>query len=330
MAADYSELADMIAVAIGARRSEVSARRARVRALLVDLDDDPMIAAAVSGRHVPGTPYEYSHGWVRTGMRPPGDADRAELKSRGIKIPSGWTDVQVSVDPHADLQVIGKDSKGRSQYVYSAEHSARQSAAKFARIRMMRDKMPAIDGALARDARTEDAAAALLLIRRMGLRPGSDSDTGAEKKAYGATNLLAGQVSVSGDVVRFRFTGKKGVELDLEIDDPDVAKVIEPRLSGKAPGERLFVTNEKKTAGYLKRIDPSVKLKDLRTYRGTDIAGQLVAGTDAPVNRKTYKAAVNNVALMVSQALGNTPSVALESYIDPSVFSPWRFAADIR
>ena len=298
--------------------------------MLADLDEDPVTAAATKGRHVPGTPYEWSHGWVRAGMHPPTDADHAALKQQGIKIPPGWTEVQVANDPKADLQVLGRDSKGRAQYVYSAEHSARQSAAKFARIRAMHDKMPAIDSALARDAGTNDDAAAVMLIRRMGLRPGSDADTGAEKKAYGATNLLAGHTTVEGSVVRLRFTGKKGVNLDLEVDDPDLAKVIEPRLSGKAPGERLLATNERKTAAYLHRIDPAVKLKDLRTYRGTDIARQTVADYPAPTNRKTYTAATREVAVRVSRALGNTPAVALESYIDPDVFSPWRGVADLR
>jgi DNA topoisomerase IB len=46
-----------------------------------------------------------------------------------------------------------------------------------------------------------------------------------------------------------------------------------------------------------------------------------------PTNAKDYKASVMSVAKVVSSKLGNTPAVALTSYINPSVFVPWRVAA---
>lgn len=325
---DLDRLADAVVASLAARAA-LAVQRDR---LLAELDDDALTAASVKGQHVPGTSYEWSHGWIRAGMHEPTDEDHARLKEAGIKIPPGWTEVQVANDPKADLQVLGKDAKGRRQSVYSAEHAARQSAAKFARIRAMHDKVPAIDEALTRDAGSSDDAAALMLIRRMGLRPGSDADTGAEKKAHGATNLKAGHVTVTESVVRLTFTGKKGVDLDLEIDDPELAEVLGSRLARKNSDDRLLDTNERKTANYLKGIEGAegVKLKDLRTYRGTTLARSLVEQAPAPTNRKTYTAATNQVADVVSRALGNTRAVALESYIDPDVFSPWRSVADLR
>src|SRR3989344_481914 len=52
-----------------------------------------------------------------------------------ILIPSGWTDIWISPDKDAPVQAIGKDSKGRTQYIRSAKSSEEAAAVKFTRIR---------------------------------------------------------------------------------------------------------------------------------------------------------------------------------------------------
>jgi len=46
----------------------------------------------------------------------------------------------------------------------------------------------------------------------------------------------------------------------------------------------------------------------------------------APKDEKTYKKQVLEVAKVISAKLGNTPTVALQSYIAPQVFAQWRAA----
>jgi DNA topoisomerase-1 len=162
-----------------------------------------------------------------------------------------------------------------------------------------------------------------LLIRRMGLRPGSDTDTKAEKKAYGATNLKASHIKTGGGKVRASFTGKKGVALDLELDDPELAGLLEDRRKGKGGEDRLLDTDERKLRAYMGRVAPGVKPKDLRTYLGTATAMDLVASMPVPKTEREYKSRRKEVATKVSRLLGNTPTVALASYISPSVFGPW-------
>jgi DNA topoisomerase-1 len=250
-------------------------------------------------------------------------SDHERLASVGIKLPPAWTNVQISDDPDAALVAIGVDSKGRSQYVYSAAHAEKQSAAKFARINTLRSYIADIDYHLSQDAKTSDDAAALMLIRRLGLRPGSDSNTGAEKKAYGATNLRVEHVSVDGDRVSLSFTGKKGVDLAFSVEDSELAEVLSPRLEGKQPGDKVFATNEKKTAAYMHFLAPGFKLKDLRTYYGTLHAYALVEAMPVPSSKAALAKARREVAARVSERLGNTPTVALASYIDPTVFAKW-------
>src|SRR5512133_1263964 len=40
-----------------------------------------------------------------------------------LKVPKAWTDVRLNPDEEGALQVVGRDAKGRAQYLYSAAHS---------------------------------------------------------------------------------------------------------------------------------------------------------------------------------------------------------------
>ena len=62
----------------------------------------------------------------------------------------------------------------------------------------------------------------------------------------------------------------------------------------------------------------------MRTYLGTSLAADIIKDMPAPLNEKEYKAAVRSVAAAVSKRLGNTPTVALQSYIAPACFTGWR------
>jgi len=261
----------------------------------------------------------------REGMHHFDESEREALKERKIVIPPAWKNVQVAHDPMSDLQVIGEDAKGRKQYVYSAEHTERQAAAKFERIKAFHDEVHKLDRGLIKDSLEDDTAAAVLLMRKMGMRPGSEGDTKAEKQARGATNLRVGDVRVTpGGTMKLDFTGKDGVHIVLPVTDPNVRKAIKSRLEGKDKGDRLFKTNEGRAAQYMKSKTSGFKLKDLRTYHANDKAAEQVATMRAPKTKAEFNKARNAVGDAVCAHLGNTRTMALNSYINPAVFAPWR------
>ena len=51
------------------------------------------------------------------------------------------------------------------------------------------------------------------------------------------------------------------------------------------------------------------------------------ASKEYETNEKEYKKAVKFVATAVSKKLGNTPTIALQSYINPATFAAWRAVA---
>lgn len=265
---------------------------------------------------------------VFPGMKKASAQDRVRFKTVvGKPIPPAWTDVHIAENlKKAKLLARGKDVKGRSQFIYSAAHSAGQAEKKFARIKQLAKHLPKMDKAIQRDAMTNDDAAALMLIRKLGMRPGSDRDTGADKQAHGATNLLAKHIKVSGSTTKFDFTGKKGVHIQLETDDPLIAKVIKKRLATKKGSQRVFDTTEERTRAYMKStgIPEGFLLKDLRTVRANVIALEEIEQYEGVPSTKTeFRRLRKEVAVVVSDQLGNTPALALSAYINPSVFAKW-------
>jgi len=168
-----------------------------------------------------------------------------------------------------------------------------------------------------------------MLIMETGLRPGSDRDTKAEKQAFGATTLEGRHVDVdSQGNVTLKFTGKKGVQREVKIEDKNLAEELAERKKTAGSNDRLFDTSASKLRDYVKTLDGGrFKPKDMRTRLGTEIASDIIASQDAPGNGKAYKRKVREVAKQVAERLGNTPAVALQSYIDPTVFSKWREVA---
>ena len=275
--------------------------------------------------------------WLRKGMTMAGE-DRASLPShiKALRIPPGWKSLQYNEDPNADLLAIGKDAKNRDQYVYSEKFVAANQASKFARIREIDKKF---DTMLAQTRTDQEGggtkgehALVAELVFATGIRPGSDEDTGADKKAYGATTLKGEHVKVDDNGnVRLQFTGKKGVDLDLPVPDAALAKKLAERKAAAGDDGNLFPkVDDASLRDYVKTLDGGdFKTKDIRTALGTRLARNAMQKLKRPSNAKDYKAAAKEVGKVVSQVLGNTPAVALTSYIDPTLFTEWRAAAGV-
>ena len=242
------------------------------------------------------------------------------------KLPPAWTNVHVNTHPQAMLVAKGTDAKGRIQSVYSEAHSLKQAAKKFSKVNELRKKKEAITNELQKDMKkpaTREVSIVLALINHTGIRPGSDTNTKAAKQAYGATTLRAEHVRDGG--TRLKFTGKKGVALDIKVTDPQLIKALADKAKGKAKGEKLFDVDDNKLREYTQSKDGGgFNPKDFRTAKGTETAIAAMAGMKAPRNEAEYKKLVKKIAQAVSEQLGNTPTIALQSYIDPSVFTSWR------
>ena len=245
---------------------------------------------------------------------------------QALKIPPGWHSVRFNPDPDGDLLVLGKDSKGRRTAIYSAKFLKQQADLKFKRIMELDAKYDAILKSVQADVKKgNEAAATLRLVMMTGIRPGSEADTKARKQAYGATTLEGRHVVTVYNKVHLRFTGKKGTKQDLLVRDPAVASDLLARAKTAGPTGKLFNVTSGELLEYTHSKDGGgFKTKDFRTLLGTRTAMNEVAVMGKPKDEKAYKKAVREVAKTVSKVLGNTPTVALQSYISPTVFAEWQ------
>jgi DNA topoisomerase-1 len=247
---------------------------------------------------------------------------------KAVKVPPEVSNVKINLNPKDDIQATWQDSKGRDVYFYSKAHARQAAAEKFARLKDFNDALPKIrqaiqEGLASSDVKQNTVAAVLYLIDKTGFRIGSNADTKAKKQAYGASTLQGRHVKVDGDTVTFDFVGKKGVHIHKRVKDAQLAQIIGSRL-GEDKNQKLFDVDQANIRSFLKQFG-GFKVKDFRTWNGTATALKEIKKIKTkPETEAEFRKIQSTVAKAVAKHLGNTPSVCLSAYIDPSAWSSLR------
>ena len=140
-------------------------------------------------------------------------------------------------------------------------------------------------------------------------------------KSHGATTLEGRNVVKSKDGVRLQFVGKEGVWHDHLITNPKLAEMLTDRAS---KGGKLFGVSDAQLSAFTKQLDHGrFSPKDFRTKRANEIAVDEIQKRGIPKDDTERKQFVKQVAETVSNKLGNRWQQAIESYINPSVWSVW-------
>lgn len=246
-------------------------------------------------------------------------------KIKKFRVPPAWKDVQVNPNDTDALQVVGVDVKGRVQYLYSREHSEQSAAEKYQRLKDFHAVIPSINRKVINVLKDEtqstlrrDSAAITRLIEKTGFRVGSNVETFASVKAYGASTLRKEHVSIDGDTMSFDFVGKKGIRQQRVLKD----KILADYLRTKT-GDQLFNVNDTSLRAFFKEVaGDDFSFKDYRTWHGTSIAMKELGKYETPSTKREAQSIKKAVLDKVSKFLGNTPTVAMTSYVDPSVWAP--------
>lgn len=265
----------------------------------------------------------------------------SEIKDwiKSLVIPPAWTEVEISQNRKADLLVTGRDDKGRKQYIYHPNHTKRQNAKKFDRIIAFADQlehMRRVTGQHLRKrklTREKVMATMLRLMETAFFRPGSDTYS-KENESYGLTTMRRKHLTIDGDEIIFKYTGKSGQKQEKHVVDKKLAKIVQ--AIDEMPGYEIFkyldedgnvidVKSDDLNAYIHEVMGEEFSAKDFRTWAGTMIAAialdelGVVEKSDQKSLDKNIKEAVNRV----SERLGNTPSVARSSYIDPRIIEDY-------
>jgi DNA topoisomerase-1 len=264
---------------------------------------------------------------------PAGEVDRI----RALAIPPAWTDVWICPDPAGHIQAIGTDAAGRRQYRYHDDFRARRDRDKFDRVRRTAARLPRVRARVRDDLaatglpRRRVLAAAVSVLDHCRIRVGGDSYADGADATFGLATLRAGHVRITGRRAQLSFPGKGGIRHDCVVTDRPTVAVLTALRELRRPRQRLFAWRDGDDApwhevhsddvnGYLgDAAGAPLTAKDFRTWHATVYAAQALADRERPASHTAQRRIVAQVMREVAAELGNTPTVARASYVDPRV-----------
>jgi DNA topoisomerase IB len=242
--------------------------------------------------------------------------------------------VWISPYPNGHIQAIGTDEAGRRQYLYHVAWREAQDAAKHDRVRRLARRLPEFRGAIDQDlcsgglARDRVVAVALRMLDKGVFRTGN-TQYAEEYGSRGAATLLRGDVTVGRGRLHFDFTAKGGIRRVVDLEDDRLATAVASLKRARHENPRLLLYRDRAgwheiDAGLINErfkdlVGDDYTVKDLRTWNATMQAAVALARSGEPTTKRATKAAVKAMLDDVSEHLGNTPTVARASYVDPRV-----------
>src|SRR6185503_6412713 len=249
---------------------------------------------------------------------------------RSLVIPPAWREVWICKISEGHLQATGLDVRSRKQYRYHPLWNELRNKTKFYRLPELGKLLPSIRKKLEADLslqglpKNKVLAAVVSLMEKTGIRIGNEF----YEKLYGSfglTTLKDKHAEIKGNLLKFCFRGKKGVEHTVSLKSHKLAKIVQNCRD--IPGKELFqyidengdrqsidsgMVNE-----YIRKLaGEDFTAKDLRTWCGTLVA--LTAITEnGLVTDGDPKKKVIAVLDKVSEQLGNTRTVCKKYYVHP-------------
>ena len=250
-----------------------------------------------------------------------------------LAIPPAWTDVWIAPYANGHIQATGTDAAGRTQYLYHPQWRQQKDRLKFDRALALAESLPAARRRVTIDLRAEGPtkqralAAAFRLLDTGSLRVGSERYA-EQHGSHGLSTLLCSHATISGDAITLSFPGKSGQEWESTLVDAELAGVLRG-LKRRGPGARLIAWKDERgwhpvdaedINDYVReRAGGDFTAKDFRTLHGTVTAAIALAKAGPRPTPTARKRVVAQVMRDVAEVLGNTPSVARASYVDPRV-----------
>jgi DNA topoisomerase IB len=257
---------------------------------------------------------------------------------QSLVIPPAWREVWISPRAGSKLQATGLDAAGRRQYLYHPDFRAAQEQAKYDKLILFAERLPALRQAMGEHMMLDPldpdrvAAVAVRLINLTWFRVGSERYA-RDSRTYGVTTLTKHHVSVRGKTVAFRFRAKHKVQVRTALVDTEIAEAIKGLIA--LPGGRrlfryrwdgeLYALNGRRLNEYIQRyMGIEFSAKDFRTWGGT-LNAAIAFAEQRPVETETQqKRVIAAVMRSVAERLGNTPAVTRASYVSPAVVEQYR------
>ncbi|MGC5019596.1 DNA topoisomerase IB [Micromonospora sp. DT47] len=252
-----------------------------------------------------------------------------------LVIPPAWQDVWISPYPNGHIQATGVDAAGRKQYLYHPEWRRKRDEAKFDHVLEVAHRLPKLRDRIAHDLdgrglNRDRVLATVARLLDMGMfRVGNGQYAVGEDATFGVSTLRPEHARSRRGCVVFEFPAKGGIDQVRRIEDPELCRVLtnlrrrrrsEERLFGYWDGRAWRDVRSDEVNGYLRDASGGeMTAKDFRTWHATVLAATELATVGVQRSATARKRAVAGVMREVAELLGNTPTVARTSYVDPRV-----------
>lgn len=254
-----------------------------------------------------------------------------------LGVPPAWKNVWISPNDNTHLQATGVDDKKRKQYVYHQDWIKITQENKFSKMVNFGLSLPKIRSKIRYDMekkimdKRKILATIVWLLEHTFIRIGNEEYT-RDNDSFGLTTLRNRHVRVRGNEIKFSFKGKSGVEAELSISNPTIAKTIKKCI--ELPGYVLFqfidddgekrVVDSADVNEFLKEITrDDFTAKDFRTWGATDLSANFFYKIGHSPNPEIIKKNIKDAVKKVSSHLNNTVSVCKCYYIHPTVIKTY-------
>ncbi|MFL6028364.1 MAG: DNA topoisomerase IB [Friedmanniella sp.] len=267
-------------------------------------------------------------------------------RCKSLVIPPAWHDVWICPLPNGHIQAVGTDDAGRRQYLYHEQWRLKRDKSKHDRVLEVAAKLPLARRRVAKHLRLqgmpyERALGTAFRLLDLGFfRIGGEAYAEANQ-SYGLATIQKEHVTLEGRSVVFDYIAKSGKERYIALGDELVRAAVQELLDRQGGGPELLAyqteDGEWKDVGsadinaYVKQVvGGEVSAKDFRTWHGTVIAAVALAQASPKARTASArKRAVSAAMKEVSLYLGNTPTVARASYVDPRLVDLFQDGATI-
>ncbi len=279
----------------------------------------------------------------------PQDVERIEA----LAIPPAWQDVWICRYPNGHIQAVGTDEAGRRQYLYHPHWRQLRDRAKHQRVMDVARRLPEARRTVAEHLalpgmpRERALATAFRLLDLGFFRVGGEAYA-ESNSTFGLATIECRHVRVEGPLVVFEYVAKSHKDRRLVLRDDAVRASLQTMLARGAGDEddllawqgedgAWYDVSSADINAYVKEVvgeveagdvaegpgtdgPVDVSAKDFRTWHATVLAAvALAVSTRAATSAAARKRAVSRAMQEVSAYLGNTPTVARASYVDPRV-----------
>ena len=283
----------------------------------------------------------FSYVWEDSGDR----VDDPEVLTRinDLVLPPAWQDVWICPYPNGHLQAVGTDALGRKQYRYHDAWRTRRDSEKFDAMVEFAKALPELRVVVAEQLAASDdlerdrvLACTVRLLDRGFFRIGTEIGRSGDVETFGLTTMRKEHVSITGNEVAFEYLAKGGKHRVHSVVDPVVTEIISELKRRRSGGDELLAyraadgswadINARDVNAWIREATGGeFSAKDFRTWSATVLAARALAVSGvAASTMSARKRAEARAAQEVAHYLGNTPTVARNSYIDPRVFDRYR------